>query len=249
MREDAVALAKLRARGVRRAFLRRLVEAGFQTRDDLRAADPEALRAAVRNKAALAALTAALARKGPAAADDPGGALTSRAAEAETLPPEVSAAPVLSVDLPARRVVYRGIEIPTRPPHHLQRQPLLALTVLAERVGRPVTVAELAEEMQRVGGFVRRLIAPEARDLRYKVLAPFRHALRQAVPSEEIDRLVESIPGEALRLNVPGPVTVVSRLEHGGRQPATESDNKRRAWRPQETSGPAGSSGHVDRDA
>jgi hypothetical protein len=118
---------------------------------------------------------------------------------------------VLVVNLPERRVVYRGVDIPTRPPRHLQRQPLLALTVLAEHAGQSVTVANLAEEMQRVGGLVRRLVAPEARDLRYKLLAPFRHALKKSVPSDEIDRLVESIPGEALRLNVPGPVFVVGR--------------------------------------
>src|SRR6185369_8977681 len=125
-------------------------------------------------------------------------------------------APVLIVNLPERRVVYRGVEIPTHPPHHLQRQPLLALAVLAERAGQPVTVAVLAEEMQRVGGLVRRLVAPEARDLRYKVLAPFRHALGQQVPATELDRLVESIPGEALRLNAPGPVQVVSASKEGG---------------------------------
>jgi hypothetical protein len=114
------------------------------------------------------------------------------------------------VNLPERRVVYRGIDIPTRPPRHIQRQPLLALTVLAEHVGQPVTLADLAERMQRIGGLVRRLVAPEARDLRYKLLAPFRYALKKTVPPNEIDRLVESIPGEALRLNVPGSVSVVS---------------------------------------
>jgi hypothetical protein len=118
--------------------------------------------------------------------------------------------PVLTVNLPARRVVYRGIDIPTRPPRHIQRQPLLALTVLAEHAGQSITVAELAQEMQRVGGLVRRLVAPEARDLRYKLLAPFRHALKTKVSPDEIDRLVESVPGEALRLNVPGAVSVVS---------------------------------------
>jgi hypothetical protein len=123
---------------------------------------------------------------------------------------------VLTVNLPERRVVYRGVDIPTRPPRHLQRQPLLALTVLAEHAGQPVTVADLAEEMQRVGGLVRRLVAPEARDLRYKLLSPFRHALKKTVPPDEIDRLVESVPGEALRLNVPGSVSVVSRLAEGG---------------------------------
>jgi helicase len=211
VRDDAVAVAKIRARGLRRAFLRRLVDAGFKNRDDLRAADPEALRAVLRNKAALAALAAALGRKGPQPRFEPVATGVSRAADEETPTPE-SAAPVLTVNLPERRVVYRGIDIPTRPPRHLQRQPLLALTVLAEHAGEPVTVANLAEEMQRVGGLVRRLVAPEARDLRYKLLAPFRHALKTKVPPAEIDRLVESVPGEALRLNVPGAVSVVATL-------------------------------------
>ena len=216
VREDAVGVAKVRARGVRRAFLRRLVDAGFKTREDLRAADTEALRAVLRNKTALAALIAALGRKGPPPPDEPAARDASRAADAGTPPPEEVAAPVLTVNLPERRVVYRGVEIPTRPPRHLQRQPLLALTILAQHAGKPVTVAELAQKMQQAGGLVRRLVAPEARDLRYKVLAPFRHALKKTVPRDEIDRLVESIPGEALRLNVPGPVSVISKVATGG---------------------------------
>ena len=215
VREDAVAVAKIRARGVGRTFLRRLVDAGFRTREELRAAGPDALRDALRNKAALAALSTALGRKAPAPPYEPAGAGASRAADAD-MPAPVAAAPVLSVNLPERRVMYRGIPIPTRPPRHLQRQPLLALTVLAERAGQPITVADLAEEMRRVGGLVRRLVAPEARDLRYKLLAPFRHALKMTVPPDEIDRLVESVPGEALRLNVPGSVSVVSRPAEGG---------------------------------
>src|SRR6185437_11091981 len=144
VREDAVAVAKIRARGVRRAFLRRLVDAGFRTRDELRAADPEVLRAVLRNKAALAALTAALARRGPAPRYEPAAAAACRAADSETPAPESAAGPVLTVNLPERRVVYRGVDIPTRPPRHLHRQPLLALAVLAEHAGKPVTVAALA---------------------------------------------------------------------------------------------------------
>ena len=216
VREDAVAVAKIRARGVRRAFLRRLVDAGFRTREELRAADPEALRAVLRNKAALAALSAALGRKGSAPRYEPAGATASGAADGDTPAPVAATAPVLTVNLPQRRVVYRGVDIPTRPPRHLQRQPLLALAVLAEQAGQPLTVAELAQEMQRVGGLVRRLVAPEARDLRYKLLAPFRHALKAKVPPGEIDRLVESVPGEALRLNVSGTVSVISTAAAGG---------------------------------
>jgi helicase len=216
VREDAVAVAKIRACGVRRAFLRRLVDAGFRTREELRAADPETLRAVLRNKAALAALTVALGRKGSAPRYEPVARTAGGVADADEPAPEEVVPPVLMINLPERRVVYRGIDIPTRPPRHIQRQPLLALTVLAEHAGQPVTVAELAEKMQRIGGLVRRLVTPEARDLRYKLLAPFRHALKKTVPANEIDRLVESIPGEALRLNVPGSVSVVSGPANGG---------------------------------
>ena len=119
--------------------------------------------------------------------------------------------PVLVVDLPERRVAYRGVDIPTRPPHNLQRQPLLALAVLATHAGQTMPVHELAREMERVGGLGRRLVAPEARDLRYKVLSPFRHALQPtAVPRDEIDRLIETVAGVGLRLNAPGAVLVIA---------------------------------------
>lgn len=133
-----------------------------------------------------APLTAALGRKGPPALYEPlATAGAGRAAE-EATPPGEETVPVLSVNLPERRMVYRGVDIPTRPPRHLQHQPLLALAVLAEHAGQPVTVAAVAEQVQRVGGLVRRLVAPEARDLRYKLLLPFRHALKAKIPPEEM---------------------------------------------------------------
>jgi hypothetical protein len=52
-------------------------------------------------------------------------------------------------------------------------------------------------------------LTPEGRDLRYKLLAPFRHALGNKVPKTEIDRLVETIASSGLRLNPPGSVSVV----------------------------------------
>ena len=113
------------------------------------------------------------------------------------------------------RVVYRGVDIPTRPPRNLQRQPMLALAVLAEHAGQLVPVADLAEGMRRLGRLDRRLVAPDPRDLRYKVLAPFRHALKRTVERAEVDRLVESVAGNSLRLNAPGPVSVVARSQGG----------------------------------
>jgi len=138
------------------------------------------------------------------------------AAEPVTTAPTIT--PILVVDLVERRVAYRGVDIPTRPPRNLQRQPLLALAALATHAGQTVAVAELAREMERIGGLGRRLVAPEARDLRYKVLSPFRHALQPAsVPRDEIDRLIETVAGVGLRLNAPGAVLVIAaRTSAGG---------------------------------
>ena len=138
--------------------------------------------------------------------------LDARREPAAPAPEEpVTIAPVLIVDLVERRVAYRGVDIPTRPPHNLQKQPLLALAALATHAGQAVAVADLAREMERVGGLGRRLVAPEARDLRYKMLSPFRHALQPAaVPRDEIDRLIETVAGVGLRLNAPGAVLVIA---------------------------------------
>jgi DNA-binding response OmpR family regulator len=140
----------------------------------------------------------------------------SEATETAGPPAEsVMVTPILVVDLPERRVAYRGVDIPTRPPHNLQRQPLLALAVLATHAGQTMPVADLAREMERIGGLGRRLVAPEARDLRYKVLSPFRHALAPAsVSRDEIDRLIETVAGVGLRLNAPGAVLVIATRAH-----------------------------------
>ena len=123
----------------------------------------------------------------------------------------VAITPVLIVDLVERRVAYRGVDIPTRPPRNLQKQPLLALAALATHAGQVVPVADLAREMERVGGLGRRLVAPEARDLRYKMLSPFRYALQSTqVPRGEVDRLIETVAGVGLRLNAPGAVLVIA---------------------------------------
>jgi hypothetical protein len=117
--------------------------------------------------------------------------------------------PVLVVDLHANRVVYRGHEIPTRPPNNLQRQPLLALAVLASRAGEAVSMVELADEMHRLGGLRKRPTAPDARDFRYRILRPFKKALASSsIAAAEIDTLVESTQGR-LRLGAFGAVSVV----------------------------------------
>ncbi|HVZ70942.1 MAG TPA: DEAD/DEAH box helicase [Polyangia bacterium] len=215
VREDAVAVAQLRARGVGRVFLRRLVDAGFRTPEDVRGAGADALRGVLRNKAAFSALWSAL---GPDSQKDMPQQLSllartsSRAADAPTERGAASAAlsVVLTVNLREWRVFYRGVEIPTRPPRNLQRQPVLALAALAQQPGQSIPVAEIAEAMQKLGRTKRRLVAPDPRDLRYKLLAPFRHALKNVVPANEVDQLVESVAGNSLRLNAPGPVQVVT---------------------------------------
>ncbi len=122
---------------------------------------------------------------------------------------DASSEPVLVVDLRERRVTFHGHEIPTRPPHHLQRQPLLALAVLAERHGQVVSMSELADGMFKRGGLRKRPTSPDARDLRYKLLQPFKKALRRTSEARDLDHLVESVPGVGLRLNLTGDAHVV----------------------------------------
>jgi len=256
VREDAVEIARLRARGVGRTYMRKLVDAGMRTRYDLRGAGGDAVKEVLRNKAAFESLWSALGRTrvrtGPT---DSSEAVAGKLADADLLaavavtpaapavvvadgvrgtaapspvPPHGSSSglaadpdpsaplpneppPLLTIDLLERRVTYRGFQIPTKPPRNIQRQPLLALVVLAGRPGQTIAVADLADEMRRVGEIGRRLVTPEPRDLRYKLLAPFRHALRSKVPANEIEHLVETVSRDGMRLNVPGPVAVVGR--------------------------------------
>jgi hypothetical protein len=70
-------------------------------------------------------------------------------------------------------------------------------------------MAEVAKGMFALGGLRKKPVAPDARDLRYKLLRVFRKALIGAVETDEIERLVESVPGMGLRLRVSGQVQVV----------------------------------------
>jgi hypothetical protein len=87
---------------------------------------------------------------------------------------------------------------------------VLALAVLAARPGKVVTMAELAAEMQKLRRSDRRVIAPELREIRYKVIRPFRRALAGVVPANEIENLFENIPGTGLRLNAAGGARVIA---------------------------------------
>lgn len=220
VRADAVPLAKLRVRGLGRSLLRRLIAAGFSDAGALRTAGQDAVRRALNHRGVSASLWAKLSEKEeptipaqypvlaevrPLMAAEPQAPYGSE--EVPPPPPEVQ----LLVDLGERRVRYRGHEIRTRPPNNLQRQPLLALAALARRPGATVSMAELAEEMFRLGGLRKRPLTPDARDLRYKLLRPFKRALDGKVPPEEIEQLIESAPGVGLRLNVSGPVEVLQK--------------------------------------
>ena len=119
------------------------------------------------------------------------------------------AKPELVVDLREWAVSFRGRSIPTRPPHNLQRQLLLALAVLASNPGEAVSMADLAEGMSKLGGQARRPVAPDARDMRYRILRPLKNALAMAFLDEELARLVETVTGARLRLKVPAGSTVV----------------------------------------
>jgi helicase len=240
VRADALPLARLRVRGLGRTLVRRLASAGLSNADALRAAGAEAVRKALNHKGAFAALWAKLSEGAPQAAPAP---YPNPAAAPETIPvaaepaaeygeqpagpvvapdeqppaaAEIPREGILVVDLRERRVTYRGREIPTKPPHNLQRQPLLALAVLAASPGKTVTMADLADGMHRLGGLRKRPLTPDARDLRYKILRPFRKVFAD-MPAvrPEIERLVESVPGVGLRLNAGTTDTLVAGIEHG----------------------------------
>jgi helicase len=221
VRADAVSLAKLRSRGLGRVLLRRLVAAGFDDADALRAAGPEVVRKAVNHRGAFTSLWAKVTGEEDERAAPPlypsviHESPLLLAAEAATVGTFATAgvtpivAPILVVNLLEHRVTYRGHEIPTRPPHNLQRQPLLALAVLAARAGEAMTMADLADGMFRLGGLAKRPIAPDAKDLRYKLLRPFKRALKASKNAAEVDRLVESVAGVGLRLNLHRSATVI----------------------------------------
>jgi helicase len=213
VRDDAVPVARLRVRGLGRVLVRRLVAAGFGTPDAMRAAGEDVVRKALNHRGAFTALWAKL--KGdeeparpPARYPTPTVELL-RVAEPITPygasePPSEPPAPHLVVDLREQRVIYRGHVIPTRPPNHLQRQPLLALAVLADRAGEVVSMAEIAEGMFKLGALRKRPVSPDARDLRYKLQRPFKRALTGTGLEAEVATLFETVPGIGLRLNVPG---------------------------------------------
>jgi hypothetical protein len=63
-------------------------------------------------------------------------------------------------------------------------------------------MAELANGMFKLGGLRKRPTSPDARDLRYKLLRPFKHALAGTEIEADTAQLFETVPGTGLRLNV-----------------------------------------------
>lgn len=120
---------------------------------------------------------------------------------------------VLVVDLHNQRVTFRGYEIPTTPPDHIQPQALLALAILAQRAGEAVTMAEVANGIWKLGGLTKKPTSPDQRDLKYKLSNPF----TKAVPNGEAKNLIQAVRGTGLRLNLrPEMVRVVLRDGGGG---------------------------------
>ncbi len=198
-RDDALPLARLRIPELGRSAVRRLVDAGIRDEGALRTIPLAALAAVLKDEAAANRVCTRLGAAAPPAPSFEA---------AKTPPPSPSNAPrqetesVLRIDLEQRRVWYRGTPVPTRPPNHLQRQPLLALAVLVSRPNQIVSMEELADAMHALGHLARRPIAPDARELRYKILRPFKKALAQRLAPAELDRLLETVPGAGLRLNL-----------------------------------------------
>ncbi len=231
-RADALPIARLRVRGLGRALVRRLVDTGFGDADAMRNAGPEPVRRALNHRGAFSALWARLTEQvappAPARYPDAASGPVLMAAEPVatyghgdgTRAVAGPVLPALVVDLRKPQVVYRGHEIPTRPPNHLQRQPLLALAVLAGRPGETITMADIADGMFRLGALQKRPIAPDPRDLRYKVLRPFKKALGTTIAADELDQVVEAIRGVGLRLNLPGLAEVIVPDRDDTRKPA-----------------------------
>ncbi len=191
-------------------LVRRVVAAEFVDTEAMRRAGAEAVRKAVGHKRAFGSLWAKIEQAETKAPAEPcpetvEGRLL-RVADSAAAPPLVDEpapepASGLVVDLEALRVTYRGHVIPTRPPNNLQRQPLLALAVLAKRPGEIVTMAEIAEGMFKLGGLRKRPVAPDAKDLRYKILRPIKKAMNGTCEVAELDRLVQNVQG-GLRLGI-----------------------------------------------
>lgn len=204
VKRDAVELGRLRVLGLGRTLLRRLVRAGYTRVQELLEDGPARVREVLNHRGAFEKLWMKISKMKEAtpstypkkaqpevllAAEPVERAMAASGNEAELL-----------IDLKANRVCYRGHQVATRPPHHLQRTPLLALAVLASHAGELVSLTELAEGVAKLGHLKKIPVTPDARDLRYKMLRPIKRALPQDL-ADGIDDLIESIHGAGMKLN------------------------------------------------
>lgn len=215
---DALPLMRLRIPRLGRGLVRRLREAGLLDLREMTKAGPNMLRKVLGRQSLVDALWA---RLGPAAQPTastsveyrPPAPVLSRAAEGPVEACPAEDAPVrpaeesFFIDLAGRQVRYRGLVVPTKPPNHLKRQALYALAYLASHPGRAISDGELADGMFSMGFGASRPVAPDLRDLRYKILQPVRRAVGPEL-AEEVDRLIVSVPG-ALILSFPGRLDLV----------------------------------------
>jgi len=221
VRSDAVALARLRVMGVGRILIRRLVRAGYVKEQDLLDVGPERVRKVLNHRGAFEKLWLRISRKKevqPSPYPEHAKPEVLMAAE-PTKPAESTSSPestdvlgenepVLVVDLKAYSVRYRGHELPSRPPNHLQRQLFLALAVLASKPTQAIGMDELADEMLRIGELKKRPVAPDARDLRYRVLRAIKKALSDTkIEPKELEGLIDCFQGQ-LRLGTSSAVIV-----------------------------------------
>jgi helicase len=115
----------------------------------------------------------------------------------DAVPSEVD----LFIDIPSRRTKLWGVELATRPPRNLQPQLFYALASLALHADAVVSMADLAEEIQRLGGLSRKPVAPDARDLRYRILRALRAGIGDHKNADKIEGLIENHHGCGLRLS------------------------------------------------
>jgi hypothetical protein len=225
VRPEAVPIARLRVHGLGRVLVRRLLKEGFSEPASLIEAGLELVQQTLKHRRAFDALCKKLGTAAPAAEPSPyppaGEAAVLAAADPATAakpprrkrartatPPGPSGstavttadAPVLVVDLKNKRVTYRGHEIPTRPPNHLQRFGLLALAVLASRPGDVVSMDDLAAGMSSLAYNPVYLFAPETKNVRHRILYPFKKALAGTIEHQELDCMLETCKGIGIRL-------------------------------------------------
>jgi helicase len=236
VKEDAVDVMKLRVRRLRRAAMQRLRDFGLLDLDELRKAEPEALKRAIGSKNMIEALLTKLAERQTstvvrvpkrefeeAAANtnnEPTLVVATAAKEqkaepsAEKQPPPLTtvrnalvdvqaqgnAEVELFIDIPSRRARLWGVDLPVRPPRNLQPQLFYALAALALRTDEVVSMADLAEEIQRLGRLSRKPVAPDARDLRYRILRALRSGIGDHPNADKVEGLIATHHGSGLQL-------------------------------------------------